>query len=83
LDGLRCSAYNLLSRLNKKPPPIKFKKKDKGGINLTTSVPQKELDLETVRTILGEYKVHCADVHLQGEWYCVSTPFFFCSSVLW
>eukprot|EP00039_Didymoeca_costata_P030015 m.27542 g.27542 ORF g.27542 m.27542 type:complete len:367 (+) comp7905_c0_seq1:64-1164(+) len=54
-------------RLNKRPPPIKFNKKEKGGINLTTTVPQPTLDLETVRNILSEYRIHCADVHLLDE----------------
>uniref|UniRef100_A0A2K5Q2F4 OBG-type G domain-containing protein n=1 Tax=Cebus imitator TaxID=2715852 RepID=A0A2K5Q2F4_CEBIM len=47
-------------RLNSKPVNIGFKKKDKGGINLTS-----ELDAETVKSILAEYKIHNADVTLQ------------------
>uniref|UniRef100_A0AC34FI17 Developmentally regulated GTP binding protein 1 n=1 Tax=Panagrolaimus sp. ES5 TaxID=591445 RepID=A0AC34FI17_9BILA len=54
-------------RLNKGPPPISFKKKEKGGLNLTTLVPQSELDLETVKTILSEYKIHNADITLKGD----------------
>ena len=54
-------------RCNKKPPPIVFKKKEKGGINLTSLCKQDELDLDTVRAILGEYRIHCADVHLKGN----------------
>lgn len=49
-------------RLNKTPPNIYFKKKDKGGINLNSTVAQSELDLETVKTILSEYKMHNADI---------------------
>ena len=33
--------------LNSKPPNVGFKKKDKGGINLTATCPQSELDAET------------------------------------
>uniref|UniRef100_A0A7E4W361 Developmentally-regulated GTP-binding protein 1 n=1 Tax=Panagrellus redivivus TaxID=6233 RepID=A0A7E4W361_PANRE len=54
-------------RLNKKPPPIVFKRKDKGGLNLTTLVPQSELDLDTVKTILSEYKIHNADITLKAD----------------
>ncbi|XP_075220012.1 GTP-binding protein 128up [Lycorma delicatula] len=54
-------------RLNKAPPNIGFRKKDKGGINLQTLVPQSELDLETVRTILSEYRVPNADVTLRYD----------------
>lgn len=33
-------------RLNKKPPEITFRKKDKGGINYTTTVQNPKLDLD-------------------------------------
>lgn len=54
-------------RLNKKPPSIGFKRKEKGGINLTTLVPQSELDSDLVKTILAEYKIHNADVTLRYD----------------
>jgi small GTP-binding protein len=54
-------------RLNKKPPNIGFKKKDKGGVNLSTVVAQTELDLDTVKTILSEYRIHNADVTLRSD----------------
>uniref|UniRef100_A0A8C5IZS3 Developmentally-regulated GTP-binding protein 1 n=1 Tax=Junco hyemalis TaxID=40217 RepID=A0A8C5IZS3_JUNHY len=46
-------------RLNSKPPNIGFKKKDKGGINLTATCPQSELDAETVKSILAEVYIPC------------------------
>ncbi|KAK2169140.1 hypothetical protein LSH36_12g19019 [Paralvinella palmiformis] len=52
-------------RLNKNPPNISFRKKDKGGINLTATVAQSELDMDTVKTILGEYRIHNADITLR------------------
>ena len=52
-------------RLNKTPPNIIFKKKEKGGINLQTMVPQSELDLDLVKTILGEYRISNADITLR------------------
>jgi len=54
-------------RLNKKPPAIKFAKKDKGGINLTSTCKQSVLDLETVRSVIGEYRIHCCDIQLQED----------------
>jgi len=54
-------------RLNKTPPNIAYKKKDKGGINLTLAVPQSHLDLNSVRSILSEFKVHNADVTLRCD----------------
>jgi len=54
-------------RLNKQPPNIIFKKKDKGGINLQTMVPQSELDLELIKDILSEYRICNADVTLRCD----------------
>lgn len=54
-------------RLNKQPPNIYYKRKDKGGINLNATVSQSELDLETVKTILGEYRIHNADITLKYD----------------
>ncbi|XP_065830898.1 developmentally-regulated GTP-binding protein 1-like [Oscarella lobularis] len=54
-------------RLNKLPPNIYFKKKDKGGINLTSSVPQSNLEPDSVKSILSEYKIHNADVTLRCD----------------
>eukprot|EP00897_Mesotaenium_endlicherianum_P006410 jgi/Mesen1/5798/ME000293S04954 len=54
-------------RLNKAPPNLSFRRKDKGGISLTSTVPVTQLDLETVKAICGEYKIHNADVSLKYD----------------
>lgn len=54
-------------RLNKQPPNIYFKKKEKGGINFTHTVQPTHLDAETVKAILQEYKIHNADVCLRCD----------------
>jgi len=54
-------------RLNKSPPNIVFKKKDKGGLNLQTMVAQSELDIDLVKTILSEYRIHNADITLRCD----------------
>ncbi|EDO39890.1 predicted protein [Nematostella vectensis] len=54
-------------RLNKTPPNIGFKKKEKGGINLQTTCAQSELDTDAVKTILAEYKIANADVTLRYD----------------
>jgi ribosome-interacting GTPase 1 len=44
-------------RLNKKPPNITFKRKDKGGIAFTTNVQGTgKLDLDAVKAVCAEYK---------------------------
>lgn len=55
-------------RLNKKPPEITYKKKDKGGINFTTTVADPKVDLDTIKRVLGEYRVHNADIHMRGDY---------------
>lgn len=52
-------------RLNKTYPNITFRRKEKGGINFTHTVAPTHLDLETVKAICSEYKIHNADVCLR------------------
>lgn len=54
-------------RLNKRPPNISLKRKEKGGINLTTTCAQSTLDSDYVKTILGEYRICNADVILRED----------------
>ena len=54
-------------RLNKQPPNIGFRRKEKGGVNLQSLVPQSELDLDIVKSILAEYRIHNADVTLRYD----------------
>ncbi|XP_068689932.1 developmentally-regulated GTP-binding protein 1-like isoform X1 [Montipora capricornis] len=54
-------------RLNKEPPNISFKKKEKGGINLQTTCNQSELDIDSVRSILSEYRIANADITLRYD----------------
>lgn len=49
-------------RVNKEPPNIVFRKKDKGGINITNTVPLTKLDTDEVKAVLGEYRISSADV---------------------
>lgn len=54
-------------RLNKQPPNISFRKKDKGGINMTSTVPLTHLDLDTVKSILSEYRISSADITFKED----------------
>lgn len=49
-------------RLNQKPANIAIKKKDKGGVNMTSTVKLTHIDAETVATIMKEYKIISADI---------------------
>ncbi|TGZ82562.1 developmentally regulated GTP-binding protein 1 [Ascodesmis nigricans] len=49
-------------RINKQPPNIVFKKKEKGGINITSTVPLTKLDNDEIRAVLSEYRIISADI---------------------
>lgn len=55
-------------RLNKKPPPVVYRRKDRGGISFSSAV-QTELTLEIIKSVCAEYKIHNADFVVRGEWY--------------
>ena len=56
-------------RLNKKPRNVTFRRKMKGGVSFTHTLKEnpKHLDLDTVKAIMNEYKIHNADVVLREE----------------
>lgn len=54
-------------RLNKKPPAIIFKKKDKGGINMTHTVPLNNITFDEVKAVLHEYRIHNADITFKED----------------
>eukprot|EP00301_Raphidiophrys_heterophryoidea_P014991 c23484_g1_i1.p1 GENE.c23484_g1_i1~~c23484_g1_i1.p1 ORF type:complete len:383 (-),score=76.83 c23484_g1_i1:80-1228(-) len=55
-------------RLNQKPPNLTIRKKERGGIALTTTMPElTHLDKETVEGILKEYRLSNAEVVLRCD----------------
>ncbi|KAJ2781560.1 GTP-binding protein rbg1 [Coemansia javaensis] len=54
-------------RMNKQPPNIVFRKKDKGGINMTSTVPLTHLDKDVVKSVLNEYRISSADISLRCD----------------
>lgn len=54
-------------RLNKKPPAIIFKKKEKGGINMTNTVPLTQITQDEVKAVLSEYRIHNADISFKED----------------
>lgn len=52
-------------RLNKKPPNIAVRKKDKGGIAITNTVPLTNIDQDEIRAILSEYRISNCDVAIR------------------
>lgn len=54
-------------RLNKRPPNITFKKKERGGISVMSAVPLTHLTEELVRAICREYRISNADFHFRCD----------------
>lgn len=54
-------------RINKQPPNIHFRKKDKGGINITSTVPLTHIDHGEIKAVLSEYKISSADVAIRCD----------------
>lgn len=55
-------------RLNKEPPKITFKRKEKGGISFSSTVTPTFLDAEIATQICKEYRIHNADIRMQGDY---------------
>eukprot|EP00127_Corallochytrium_limacisporum_P007501 Clim_evm23s253 gene=Clim_evmTU23s253 len=55
-------------RLNKQPPAITFRKKEKGGITMNSTVSNMtHLDLDLVKSICNEYKISNADISFRCD----------------
>ncbi|KAK3197743.1 hypothetical protein GRF29_216g1113033 [Pseudopithomyces chartarum] len=54
-------------RINKSPPNIVLKKKDKGGINITSTVPLSHIDHDEIKAVLSEYRMANADVAIRCD----------------
>lgn len=52
-------------RLNKKPPQILLRKKERGGIAITNTVPLTNIDHDEIKAILSEYKINNADIAIR------------------
>ncbi|ODQ77844.1 hypothetical protein BABINDRAFT_9827 [Babjeviella inositovora NRRL Y-12698] len=49
-------------RINKQPPNILIKKKERGGVNITNTVPLTHLDNDEIRAVMSEYRMNSADI---------------------
>lgn len=56
-------------RLNKQPPQISLKKKEKGGLNITKAhgLEMTNMNDDLVRTIMAEYRISNADIHFRNN----------------
>lgn len=49
-------------RLNKQPPHINIRKKERGGIAISHTVPLTHIETEEIKAVLAEYKISNADI---------------------
>lgn len=54
-------------RLNKEAPNISFKKKDKGGLNVTSTVPLTHIDHDEIKAVMSEYRINSADITIRCD----------------
>ncbi|TWU73632.1 hypothetical protein ED733_002822 [Metarhizium rileyi] len=54
-------------RVNKEPPNITFKKKDKGGLNITSTVPLTHIDNDEIKAVMSEYRINSADITIRCD----------------
>lgn len=52
-------------RLNKKPPNITVRRKERGGIAITNTVPLTNIDHDEIKAVLSEYKINNGDVAIR------------------
>lgn len=54
-------------RINKSPPNITFKKKEKGGLNITSTVPLTHIDHDEIKAVMSEYRINSADIAIRCD----------------
>ncbi len=54
-------------RVNKKPPAVRIKKTSRGGLRINSTVTLTKLDLETVKNVLSEYRIHNGEALIRED----------------
>jgi hypothetical protein len=66
IEVINRELYNGGIRLNQKPPEVYVKKRDRGGVKITSTTPL-SLDEQTIIGVLKEYKIHNAEVLIRED----------------
>ena len=51
--------------MNKKPPAIVVRRKEKGGISISNTVPLTNVDHDEIKAVLSEFRINSADVNIR------------------
>ncbi|MET1124351.1 MAG: TGS domain-containing protein, partial [Archaeoglobaceae archaeon] len=66
VDVIKRELYEAGIRLDQKPPDVTIRKKERGGVRISSTVPL-SIDESTIVEILKEYKIHSADVVIRED----------------
>ncbi len=66
IDIVRRELYEAGIRLDERPPEIVIRKRDRGGVRISSTV-QLSIDERTIVEVLREYKIHSADVVIRED----------------
>ncbi len=66
IDVIKRELYEAGIRLDQKPPDVVIRKRDRGGIKITSTVPL-SLDEKTIVSVLKENKIHNAEVIVRED----------------
>ncbi len=66
IDIIRRELYEAGIRLDERPPEIVIRKRDRGGVRISSTV-QLSIDERTIVEVLREYKIHSADVVIRED----------------
>ncbi len=66
IDVIKRELYEAGIRLDQKPPDVVIRRRERGGIKVTSTVPL-SLDEKTIVSVLKEYKIHNAEVIIRED----------------
>lgn len=66
-EVIKKELYQAGFRLNQKPPEVKVVRKNKGGIELASTVKLTKISREEIRSVLGQFGIHNADVLIRDN----------------
>lgn len=67
LRVLRKEIYESGLRLDERPPNVRITKKERGGIDVASTVKLTKADAATIKAVLKEFRIHNADVVIRED----------------
>jgi hypothetical protein len=67
LRDIERELYNAGIRLNEEPPRIKIRPMSRGGLHVSSTVELTQLDVDTIKDVLGEFKIYNGEVVVRED----------------